>query len=95
MCEVAVCNGDDSGHAGERSRVSEWKCHVEVCEHHDTQECVRGMATETAPDERQKPSSGRSYFGDRAGFTQQRARGSCCASHETAACASARVKPGP
>ncbi len=53
------------------------------------------MATETAPDEGQGPSSGRSCFGDRAGFAQQRARGSCRASHEAATCASARVKSGP
>ena len=71
------------------------ECHGEVCERHDTQECVRGMATETAPDEGQRPSSGRSCFGDRAGFAQQRARGSCRALHEAATCASARVKSGP
>ena len=44
---------------------------------------------------RQGPSSGHSCFGNRAGFTQQRARGSCRAAHEAAACSSARVKPGP
>ena len=53
------------------------------------------MSMETAPDEGQRPRSGRSCFGDRAGFTQQRARGPCCALHEAAACAPARVKSGP
>jgi len=66
-----------------------------VCEHRGTQEFVRGMATETATDEGQRPSSGRSCFGDRAGFTQQRARGSCRALHEAATRTSARVRPGP
>ncbi len=53
------------------------------------------MATETATVEGQGPGSGRSWNGDRAGFTQQRARGPGRASHETAACAAAGVKPGP
>ena len=53
------------------------------------------MATTTAPDEGQRTSSGRSCFGDRTRFAQQRARGPCCASHEATACASARVKYGP
>jgi len=58
--------------------------------------CVRGMATTTAPDkEGQRPSSGRSCFGDCAGFARQRARGSGRAAHEAAACSAARVKPGP
>ena len=66
-----------------------------VCKCRDTQECVRGMATETAPDEGQRPSSGRSHFGDRAGFAQQRAQGSCRASHEATTCTPARVRSGP
>ena len=66
-----------------------------VCKHRDTQECEREMATTTAPDEGQGPRSGRSCFGDRAGFAQQRARGSCRASHEASACTPARVKSGP
>ncbi len=56
---------------------------------------MRESATETATDEGQRPSSGRSYFGDRAGFAQQRARGPCCASHEAATCAPAQVRSGP
>ena len=94
MCEVAVRERDDDRHAGTRSRVSECECYVEVCEHRDTQECVRGMATETVTDG-QRPSSGRSCFGDRAGFARQRARGSCHAAHEAAVCSVARVRPGP
>jgi len=43
----------------------------------------------------QRPGSGCSCFGDRAGFAWQRARGSGCAAHEAAACTSVRVKPGP
>ena len=39
-CEVAVCEGDDGGHAGARSRVSECECHGMVCERRDTQECM-------------------------------------------------------
>ncbi len=71
-----------------------------VCKRRDTQECVCGMeleresATETATGG-QGPSSGCSFNGDRAGFTQRRARGSCRASHEAATCAAAGVKPGP
>ena len=94
MCEVAVCKGDDDRHAGTRNRMSRCECHVEVCERRGTWEFVRESATEMATDG-QRPSSGRSCFGDRAGFIRQRARGSCRASHETAACASARMKPGP
>ena len=40
MCEVAVCEGDDGGHAGARSRVSESECHAMVCERRNTQVCV-------------------------------------------------------
>jgi len=71
------------------------ECHGEVCERHDTQECVRGMATETATDEGQRPSSGHSCIRDGAGFTRQRARGSGRAAHEAAPCSYARVRPGP
>jgi len=53
------------------------------------------MATKTAPDKRQGPCSGRSYFGHRAGFAQQRARGPCRASDEAATCVPTRVKSGP
>ena len=95
VCEVAVCEGDDGGHAGARSRVSEWKCPVMVCERHDTQVCVDGMETTTATFEGQGPSSGRSRIGDRAGFARRRAIGSCRAAHEAATCALAGVKPGP
>ena len=73
VCEVAVCKGDDGRHAGTRNRMSE--CH-DMCEHRDTQECVCEVATGTATVERQGPSSGRSCFGNRAGFARQRARGS-------------------
>ena len=66
-----------------------------VCKCRDTQECVRRMATKTASDEGQRPSSGRSYFEDRAGLERQRARGLGRASHEAAACAAVRVKSGP
>ena len=38
MCEVAVCEGDDVGHAGTRNRMSE--CHDMVCERRGTQVCV-------------------------------------------------------
>ena len=81
MCEVAVCEGDDGGHAGTRNHISEWKCLGVVCEHRNTQECVRGMETTTATEGR-GPSSGRSCNGDRAGLAQQRARGSGRAWHE-------------
>ena len=40
---------------------------------HGTRERVRGIAMKTAPDRRQGPCSGRSCFGNRAGFAQQRA----------------------
>jgi len=43
----------------------------------------------------QGTSSGRSYFGDRAGFARRRARGSGRAAHKTATCSLAGVKPGP
>ena len=92
VCEVAVCKGDDGGHAGARSRMPE--CHDGVCEHRGTWELERESATKTATD-RQRPSSSRSYFEDRAGFARQRARGSGRAAHEAAACSPARVKPGP
>ena len=95
MCEVAVCEGDDGGHAGACNRMSQGECHVVVCERRDTQVCVGGMETTTATFEGQGPSSGRSYFGDRAGFARRRARGSGRAAHEAAACVAARVKPGP
>ena len=95
MCEVAVCEGDDGGHAGARNRMSESECHGMVCERRNTQECVRGMETTTVTFEGQGPSSGRSCIGDRAGFAQWRARGSCRAAHEAATCALAGVKPDP
>ena len=53
------------------------------------------MSTKTASDEGQRPSSGRSCFGDHAGFAQQRARGPCRASREAATCAPTQVKFGP
>ena len=87
MCEVAVREGDDGGHAGARSRVSERECNEEELE--------RESATETATNEGQRPSSGRSCIEHRAGFARQRARGPCRAAHEAAACSPARVKPGP
>ena len=92
MCEVAVREGDDGGHARTRSRVSECECHGEVCERRGT--FVRESATKTATDG-QRPSSGRSYFEHHAGFARQRARGSSRAAHEAAMCAAAQVKPGP
>ena len=92
VCEVAVREGDDGGHAGARSRVSEWKCPGMLCERRDTQECVGRMSMAT---ERHGPSSGRSYFENRAGFARRRVRGSCRAAHEAAASSAARVKPGP
>ena len=73
MCEVAVRERDDDRHAGTRSRVSECECYVEVCERHGTWEFVRESATEMATDKGQGPESGHSCFGDRAGFTRQRA----------------------
>ena len=94
MCEVAVCKGDDGRHAGTRNRMSECECHVEVCERRGTWEFVLESATETATDG-QRPSSGRSCFGNRAGFAWQRVRGSGRAAHEAAACSTAQVKPGP
>ena len=45
--------------------------------------------------EGQRLGSGCSFIGDRAGFAQQRARGSDRAWHETATCSLAGVKPGP
>ena len=101
MCEVAVCKGDDGGHARTCSRVSRCECNGEVCESRDTQECGCGMeferesATETTATGGQKPSSGRSCNGDRAGFAQQRARDSGRATHETPTCSPAGVRPGP
>ena len=94
MCEVSVCEGDDGRYAGARSRVSRCECHGAVCKHHDTQVCVGRMEMTTVT-EGQRPSSGRSYFGDRAGFARRRARGSGRAAHETATCSLAGVKPGP
>ena len=91
MCEVAVCKGDDGGHAGARSRMSE--CHDVVYEHRGTWELERESATEMATFEGQRTGSGRSCIGNRAGFAQQ--RGSSRAVHEAATCSPARVKPGP
>ena len=103
MCEVAVCKGDDGGHARTCSHVSRCECHLVVCEPRDTQECVCGMelerenATETttATVKERRPSSGRSCIGNRAGFARRRARGSDRAWHETATCSFAGVRPGP
>ena len=97
MCEVNVCEGDDGRHAGARSRVSESECNGEVCESRDTREFERVdcMETKTATFEGQRPSSGRSCIGGRAGLAQQRARGSDRAWHEAATCSLAGVKPGP
>ena len=67
-----MCEGDDGGHAGARIRVSECECNGMVCERRDTQVCVGGMETTTATDG-QGPSSGRSYFENRAGFARRRA----------------------
>ena len=53
-CEVAVREGDDGRYAGTHNRMCEYECHGEVCKRRDTQECVRGMATTTAPDKGQK-----------------------------------------
>ena len=95
MCQVAVCEGDDGRHAGARNSMSESECNGEVCERRGTWELERESATTTASDKGQGPSGGRSYFGDRAGFARQPARGSGRAAHEAAACAAAQVKPGP
>ena len=86
--------GDDGGHVGARSRVSECERPGMVCERRGMWEFVRESATEMAT-EGQRPSSGRSYFENRAGFARRRARGSGRASHETTTCMFARVKPGP
>ena len=98
MCEVAVCEGDDGRHARACSRVSrgEYECNVVVCESRDTREfeCEDGTETKTATVEGQKPSSGGSFIGDRAGFTRQREGGPCRATHETPTCSAARVRPG-
>ena len=92
-----MCKGDDGRHAGARNRMSESECNGEVCESRDTREFERvdGMETTTATGEGQRPNSGRSCFGNRAGFARRRARGSCRAAHKAAACVSAQVKPGP
>ena len=95
MCEVSVCEGDDGGHAGTCSRVSRCECNGMVSEHRNTQVCVDRMETMTVTFEEQGPSSGRSYFGNRAGLAQQRARGSDRAWHETPTCLFAGVKPSP
>ena len=77
MCEVAVRKGDDCGHVGACSRVSQCECNGEVCESLDTQECVCGMelerenATETTATGGQGPGSGRSYFENRVRLAQQ------------------------
>ena len=64
MCEVAVCKGDDGGHARTCSRVSRGECDgVEF-------ERENAMETTTATVEGQGPSSGRSCNGDRAGLAQ-------------------------
>ena len=94
MCEVAICEGDDSGHARSCSRVSRCECNGKVSESRNTQVCVDRMETTTATDG-QGPSSGRSCKGDRAGLAQQRERGSDRAWHETPTCSFAGVKPGP
>ena len=101
VCEIAVCKGDDGGHARKCSRVSRCECHGMVCERRDTRVCVGGMeleresATETMATDGQRPSSGCSCIGNRAGLAQQRARGSGRAAHETATCSLVGVKPGP
>ena len=94
MCEVAVCKGDDGGHAGTCSHVSRCECNGVVSEHRDTQVRVGGMETTTATDG-QGLSSGRSCNGNRAGLARRRARGSGRAAHETATCSLAGVKPSP
>ena len=93
VCEVAVCKGDDGGHARTCSRISWGECNGAVCERRDTQVCVVRVETTTATDG-QMPGSGRSCNENRAGFAQQRARGSDRAAHETATCSLAGVKPG-
>ena len=95
MCEVAVCEGDDGWHERTSSRVSRCECNGKVSERRDTQVCVGRMETTTASDKRQGPSSGRSYFEHRTGFTQRRAGGPGRATHETSTCSAARVRPGP
>ena len=54
-----------------------------VCESRDTLEFKRENATETTATERQEPSSGCGFIGDRAGLAQQRTGGPCRATHET------------
>jgi len=94
VCEVAVCKGDDGGHAGTCSRISRCEFNGVQSERRDTQVCVDCMETTTATDG-QEPSSGCSCNGDRAGFTRRRARDSDSAWHETPTCSAAGVKPGP
>jgi len=95
VCEVTVCKGDDCGHARACSRVSRCECDGVESERRDTQVCVDRMETTTASDKGQRPSSGRSCIGDRAGLAQQRACGSGRATHEIPTCSAAGVKPGP
>ena len=97
MCEVAVCKGDVGGHARACSRVSRCECESKVVQsgRRNTQVCVDCIKMTTATVERQKPSSGCSFIGERAGFTQQQACGPCRATHETPTCSAARVRPGP
>ena len=95
MCEVAVCKGDDGGHARACSRVSRCECNVVACESRNTQVCVGCMETTTVTVKGQRPSSGCSCIGDRAGFTRRRARDSRLGWHETPTCSAAGVKPGP
>ena len=94
-CEVAVCEGDGGRHAGARDRMSESECNGVVCECRDMQVCVGGTEAMETATEGQRPSGGRSCYGNRAGFARRRARGSCCAAHKAATCSVARVKPGP
>ena len=93
MCEVAVCKGDDGGHARACSRVSRGECDGVQNERRDTQVCVGGVETTTTGG--QGPGSGRSFNGERAGLAQQRACGPGRATHETPTCSAAGVRPGP
>ena len=97
VCEVAVRKGDVGGHARACSRVSRGECESNVVQsgRRNTQVCVDCMKMTTATVERQKPSSGCSFIGDLAGFTQQRACGPCRATHETPTCSAVGVRPGP
>ena len=72
-CVRSLCKGDDGGHARTCSRISRCECDGMESELRNTQVCVDCMETKMASDNGQRPSSGCSCIGNRAGLARRRA----------------------